>query len=38
VTLLLWNRMIGYNPFRLPDKSVIRWVSLVRFGSKHLLP
>ena len=29
MTLLLWNRLIGYNPFRLPDKSFIRWISLV---------
>ncbi|RDB17831.1 Dolichyl pyrophosphate Man9GlcNAc2 alpha-1,3-glucosyltransferase [Hypsizygus marmoreus] len=26
-TLLLWNRLIGYNPFRLPNKSFIQLLS-----------
>lgn len=28
-TLLLWNRLIGYNPFRLPQRSFIQLLSIV---------
>lgn len=28
-TLLLWNRLIGYNPIRLPPKTFIQFFSLV---------
>lgn len=28
--LLLWNRLIGYNPIKLPQKSFIQLISLVR--------
>lgn len=28
-TLLLWNRMIGYNPLRLQKKSVVQLLSIV---------
>lgn len=29
-TLLLWNRLIGYNPFKTPTKSLIYLLSVVR--------
>jgi alpha-1,3-glucosyltransferase len=28
-TLLLWNRLVGYSPFRLPQRSFIQFLSLV---------
>jgi len=29
-TLLLWNRLVGYNPIRLPPKSFVQLLSMVR--------
>ena len=29
-SLLLWNRIIGHNPFRRPTESLIQFLSVVR--------
>ncbi|KAF9475649.1 glucosyltransferase [Pholiota conissans] len=36
-TLLLWNRMIGYNPVRLPFKSFVQLFSLAVYAAAILL-
>ncbi|KIK01855.1 glycosyltransferase family 57 protein [Laccaria amethystina LaAM-08-1] len=32
-TLLLWNRIIGYNPVRLPPKSFIQFISMAAYAA-----
>ena len=29
VTLILWNRLLGFNPFRLRPKTIIQTISIV---------
>ncbi|TFK40795.1 glucosyltransferase [Crucibulum laeve] len=39
-TLLLWNRLIGYNPIRVPPKSFIQFLSMAVYAAAaglHLL-
>jgi hypothetical protein len=36
-TLILWNRMVGYNPFRLNERSFIRLLSVVGPLQVHLV-
>ncbi|KAF7987103.1 hypothetical protein HWV62_289 [Athelia sp. TMB] len=36
-TLLLWNRLIGYNPLRLAKKSVVKYISLAVYTASFLL-
>jgi hypothetical protein len=34
--MILWNRIVGYNPFQLNEKSFIRLLSIV--GPLHVNP
>ncbi|KAF9463046.1 glucosyltransferase [Collybia nuda] len=36
-TLLLWNRLIGYNPFRNPEKSFVQLLSLAVYSAGIVL-
>lgn len=36
-TLLLWNRLIGYNPLRLAKRSVVKMLSLVS-AFQYIMP